>query len=152
MRHNRLKHAADTLCRMFAGWRLSNSYKELERLGSGSLFINVLTADCQMDGKVVDPLTIAQELQAWLLHDLEQHHIEPTKIRSATLEAKLLLERTRGKRKSATIYIGEDQKPIKKGEFVSLTAKCRSSIATNDAEYTSRLAFEETWPLGWPNL
>ncbi len=151
MRHNRLKHAADTLCHMFAGWRLSNSYGELERLGSGSLLINTLTAECQMNGKPVGPLAIAQELQTWLLNDLKQHRIELSKIRAATLEAELRIERTvRRKKPARTVYIGKDQNPITKGEFVSLSANCQSRIASDDSEYTSHLQFEETWPVGWP--
>lgn len=43
MRRKRLQHAADTLCHMFCGWRLVNSYQELERLGSGTLLIDALT-------------------------------------------------------------------------------------------------------------
>ena len=44
MRRKRLKHAADTLCHMFCGWWLANSYTNLETLGSGTLAIDALSA------------------------------------------------------------------------------------------------------------
>ena len=43
MRRKRLKHCADTLCHMFCGWRLVNSYADIESLGSGALKICRIT-------------------------------------------------------------------------------------------------------------
>lgn len=152
MRHNRLKHAADTLCHMFGGWRLSNCYEDLERLGSGLLLINVLTAECQMNGAVVKPLSIAAELHIWLLHDFDKHCIELSNIRSAILEADLQIEKARDRKRSGkTIFIAKDRTPIMKGEFVSIAAKCRSEITTDESAYRAQYEFKEAWPVGWPD-
>ena len=70
VRRKRLQHSADTFCQMFCGWRLANSYKDLERLGSGTLSIDVLVGSCRFDGTPIEPLSIAGELHSWLCEDL----------------------------------------------------------------------------------
>jgi hypothetical protein len=70
MRRKRLQHSADTLYQMFCGWRLANFYKDLGRLGSGMLSIDVLVDSCRFDDMPIEPLNIARELHSWLRGDL----------------------------------------------------------------------------------
>ncbi len=58
MRRKRLKHAADTLCNMFCGWRLANSYSDLETLGLGTLEIDALSGDARFNGSAIGPLNM----------------------------------------------------------------------------------------------
>ena len=69
MRHKRLKHSADTLCHMFCGWRLANSYFDIEKLGSGTLTIDALSGESKFNGTPIDDLNIAGELHLWLIED-----------------------------------------------------------------------------------
>jgi hypothetical protein len=62
VRRKRLQHAADTLCRMFCGWRLANSYRSLASLGAGTLRIDALGGSCEFKGERVETLSIAGEL------------------------------------------------------------------------------------------
>jgi hypothetical protein len=148
MKHHRLKHAANTLCHMFGGWRLANSQKEVERLGSGVLAIEVITAACKFNGSSVEPLTIAQEMQAWFLRDLELHHIPVKQILTAVLEANM--EVAIGNNPRRDFFFTKDGKSIKSGPFVRLHARCRCEIATDETSYVSEHEFSDAWPLGWP--
>lgn len=89
MRRKRLKHNAFILCHMFCGWRLINSYNRLVALGSGTLDINALTAGCRFNGEPIEQLSIALELQHWLLEDLAAQAVPVEAIRSADLEVRL---------------------------------------------------------------
>lgn len=53
MRRKRLQHTADTICRMFCGWRLVNCMPQLVDLGSGTIHIDVLTGSCSFDGEAI---------------------------------------------------------------------------------------------------
>ena len=151
MRRKRLNHSAETLCAMFCGWRLMNSYKELQELGSGMLEIDVLNLRCHFNGEPVKPLSIAHELHTWLSQDLEQHGISRSQVEGATLSVEVDLARLpnyQGPRGS--FYIGKNGKPIEKGEFFRLGAKCKSLLSTDEAKYESARSHQEQWPVGWP--
>lgn len=151
MRRKRLNHAADTLCAMFCGWRLMNSYKELQALGSGVLVVDALNLTCRFNDADIEPPSIAHELHAWLLTDLEKHNVDRSKIDEATLSVKLNLVRS-GKYQGpmGSFYIGKDGKPIEKGEFFRLAAECHSVVRTDEAKYEAARLHQEQWPVGWP--
>src|SRR5205085_1874444 len=89
VRRKRLQHSADTFCQMFCGWRLANSYKDLGRLGSGTLSIDVLVGSCRFDGTPIEPLNIAGELHSWLCEDLTAQGITIGALLRAGLTARL---------------------------------------------------------------
>ena len=98
MRRKRLKHAADTMCHMFCGWRLANSYTNLETLGSGTLAIDALSGDATFNGDTIGPLNIAGELHAWLREDCQNNDIPLSGIHHARLTAELDFTQTEWKR------------------------------------------------------
>ena len=86
MRRKRLQHVADTLCHMFCGWRLLFSFAKLERIGSGTLEIDVLERTCRFEGEEIERLTIADELHAWMTGDLAAHDMATSDLREAQSE------------------------------------------------------------------
>lgn len=153
MGRKRLNHAAETFCAMFCGWRLSNSYVELQTLGSGVLDIDVLELECSFNGNPIGLMPIAYELNGWLLDDMEKHNIPIAELSSALLSVVIELQRvpaTRSRRGS--IYIGKDSKPIDAGEFFKIAANCTSKIRMGDSTYQAIRSHQEQWPVGWPNI
>jgi len=86
MRRKRLQHAADTMCQMFCGWRLIGSKPSLVNLGSGTLEIDAITGQCLFQGKNIGPLTIAEEIRAWLEQDLATNKIPIASLKARTLK------------------------------------------------------------------
>ena len=129
-----------------------NSYKELVQLGSGVLIIDPISGSCLFNNSQVEQLSIAYELQHWLIKDAAANNIPFSSIVKTKLEVNLLLERLPSPPKSrGSFYIGKDGKPVEEGEFYRLTAEGKSSIATDEAIYESNLHHKEQWPVGWPN-
>src|SRR5882724_3860401 len=89
MRKKRLKNVADTLCQMFCGWRLVGSKRMLVELGSGTLEIDALTGQCQLQGEPIVQLPIARELVGWMKQDLATHRIPTTVLVRARLSVRL---------------------------------------------------------------
>jgi hypothetical protein len=151
MRRKRLQHAADTLCQMFCGWRLVNSYRDLERLGTGHLTIDALSARCLFDGKPIEDLSIAHELCEWLREDLSAHSIPASEVLRAELHAELVLSRINSPQRSTVEqHIDRRGKPIRTGQFHRLRIECNSEVATNQVTYTGSRSDVAEWPIGWP--
>ena len=152
MRRKRLQHAADTLCHMFCGWRLVNSYGDLERLGTGRLAVDVLSGRCSFDGNPIEQLSIAHELWAWLREDLSAHDIPADAVLRAELHAELELSRIGlPQRATREQHMDSRGKPIRTGEFHRLRIECKSEVATDEVVYTASLSDVEEWPVGWPD-
>ncbi|WP_409267756.1 hypothetical protein [Massilia sp. BHUDP2] len=153
MGRKRLNHAAETFCAMFCGWRLTNSYVELQTLGSGVLDIDVLEAKCNFNGSPISSVSIAHELNGWLLQDKQKHNIPITELSSALLSVVIELARVPAPPSPrSSFYIGKDGKPIDKGEFFKIAANCTSEIRTGDSTYRAIRSHHEQWPVGWPNI
>jgi hypothetical protein len=151
MRRKRLQHVADTLCHMFCGWRLVNSYNDLERLGSGTLHINALNEVCTFDGRLVPTLSIAGELGAWVRADLTAHHIDISEITDASLDAELVLGTVPRKRRGkAHAHFTKDGQIVAPDTFIALDIECNGRVATDEKVYLSRYRSREAWPAGWP--
>jgi hypothetical protein len=136
---------------MFCGWRLMNSYSELQALGAGLLEIDVLIPACHFNGERVDTLSIAHELHLWLLRDLQKHNIHIASLEEAALAVKIDLTRSpSSKNPRGNFYIGKDGMPITKGEFFKLEAKCKSNVRTKEATYGFERTHHEQWPVTWP--
>jgi hypothetical protein len=151
MGYKRLRHAADILCQMFCGWRLINSYYDLERLGPGTVSIDALTEACSFNGQPIPPLQIAAELRAWLHQDLPQHGIEIAALTEASLTAELRFGTVaKADRVTGAIHFTPDDGMVVPPIFVSCHIDCRSRVATADRVFTSSLRDVEEWPAGWP--
>jgi hypothetical protein len=151
MKQRRLQHAADILCHMFCGWRLINCYAEMERLGSGELQVDALTADCVFNGIPIESLSIAHELQHWLLTDLAANNIQSESIRIAKMTAHLSISQISSRtRTTNTQHFDNKERPVTKGTFNRLEIKCHSLISTDKKSFTSSFEDLEEWPIHWP--
>src|SRR5687767_1271930 len=131
MGRKRLQHAADILCQMFCGWRLVNSYRELERLGSGTLVIDALTEVCTFDGQPIERLPIAGELRAWLEQDLPENGVQIAELREAALTAELRFGWVaRGERGTRVVHFDPGGDVVAPARFLVCEIECRSRVAT----------------------
>lgn len=136
---------------MFCGWRLINSYRDLERLGSGQLSIDALTGSCSFDGRPIEQLSIACELSAWLREDAESHRIPLESLRHAQLHAELGFSQIDGSERTTNDqHMDRGGKPVCKGTFNRVRISCRSEVTTDEAAYTSTFLDLEEWPVGRP--
>jgi hypothetical protein len=136
---------------MFCGWRLINSYRDLERLGSGQLSIDALSGSCSFNGRPVEQLSIAYELSAWLREDAQSHGIPLESLREAQLHAELGFSQIDSSdRATNDQHMDRGGKPVRKGAFNRVRINCRSEVTTDEAVYTSTFSDLEEWPVGWP--
>lgn len=147
MRRKRLKHVAFTLCEMFCGWRLINSYNAIAELGSGVLSINVPTAKCDFNGKEIKSIHIAGELQFWFQKELADNNIPAEAVISAEVVAELEVKFIESKKRTkASYFFSSDGKHIKSVKIYQCKIDCYSKIITNEAEYRGRSTGVEEWP------
>ncbi|HEX8325110.1 MAG TPA: hypothetical protein VF595_14495 [Tepidisphaeraceae bacterium] len=136
---------------MFCGWRLANSFSELVRIGSGTLEMDCLTGVCRFNDSMVPSLSIAKELQAWLLHDLETNSIKSAQIDEASLQAVLgVATVSRRTRTTTTAYFGVDGKLMKSSTLVRCTIECVSRVRTGAYVYSTLKSSIEEFPADWP--
>ena len=151
MGRKRLNHAADTLCDMFCGWRLANSYRGLEQLGSGRLEIDVLRAACRFNGQEIDTLPIAGELSSWFVEDCAAYGIPLNDLSKAASVADLeLSEVGQAHRQTREVHFDVGGQAMTKGRFNRLVIRCVSEIALGEHRYGSKRRDVEEWPVGWP--
>jgi hypothetical protein len=151
VRRKRLQHSANILCQMFCGWRLGGSYKDLERLGSGTLSIDALVGSCRFDGVPVEPPHIAGELHAWLCQDLTAQGIPIAALLRAALTARLSITAIGPRQRITLVHFSlANGKRVRWDKFYRCVIECESEVATDEAAYRSRLADVEEWPAGWP--
>lgn len=152
LRRKRLKHSVDTFCRMFCGWRLVNSYAEIESLGTGILEIDALTGDATFNGNTSSALPIAGELHAWFLDDCNTHDIPISQISTATLTASLELTTADWKRRKArNSWFNQDGTRLVSHKIKRCVIECKSTITTDEGfEYRSQHKSLEEWPEGFP--
>ena len=122
MRRNRFKHQANTLGPMFCGYKLhaGDTLAVLEAHGQGPLRIDVLTADCWIDGSSIPPLPVARAICSWLRQDTATHSIDLDAVDAATLEV--------------DFEVGTDE------HYYTTAFQCRTQIKSGEDIYTSEYA------------
>ncbi|NOY41517.1 MAG: hypothetical protein GXP26_06740 [Planctomycetes bacterium] len=151
MRRKRLKHCADTLCHMFCGWRLVNSYTDIESLGSGTLEIDALSGSSKFADQPTKQLAIAGELRAWLIEDCDTNQIPIDQIHAAKLTATLDFSKTDWKqRKSRDHWFDHKGAEIVWRQINRCVIQCNSIVKTDECEYRSQYQDVEEWPEGFP--
>lgn len=151
MGRKRLQHVADTLCEIFCGWRLANSFAELRRLGAGMLEIDCVTGACRYNGGQIAPLPIAGEIKAWLGADLAKHSIDPASLEHVCLRVHLdVNEVNRRTRTTKTVYLAADGKPMKPNTLIRCSIACASSVKMQSTVYTASKSDVEEFPADWP--
>jgi hypothetical protein len=77
------------MCQMFCGWRVIGSKPNLVDLGTGTLEIDAITGKCFFQGRIIDQLTIAEEIRASMQDDLAANKIPLVALTGARLSVEL---------------------------------------------------------------
>jgi hypothetical protein len=149
MRRKRLQHVADTMCQMFCGWRLITSKPNLVKLGSGTLEIDAITGECRFQGKILAQLTIAEEIRAWMHHELATNNIPIAALTSARLAVNITFSVVPCSEPSKEIFYSGG-KAVRTNKMNRCILECSSSVTTDETAYRSKLGETQEWPLGWP--
>ena len=149
MRRKRLQHVADTMCQMFCGWRLIGSKPNLVDLGSGTLEIDAITGECLFAGRIIEQLTIAEEIREWVRDDLAANEIPVVALNRARLTVNLLFRVVPWSKQTKEIFYS-DAGVVHTENMNQCTMQCESNVATDEAVYDSRLTEVQEWPIGWP--
>jgi hypothetical protein len=142
MRRKRLNHVAFTLCHMFCGWQLYPDYRALEKLGDGTLHIDLETLACTFNGRKISSLSIARTLRAFFDDELTVHKIPITAIESATLKVELKIE----KLSAAQRPLPKTVFPVTAKRFTQCHFACQSRIVTSSAVYAREFSKVDEWP------
>ncbi len=140
MRRKVIQNYADTICQMFCGWQLMNDFKQLDRLGSGLLTIDLRTGACVHDGKPTDQLSIARILQAWFFDRCARDAVPTDALTKVLLEAELTISLSDTQRDTSMRF--SDPRP----PFVGCDIRCRSSVDTDEGTYRGEFTDFEEWP------
>lgn len=136
---------------MFCGWRLSNSYPQLEKLGAGVLTIDALSQACSFNGEPISSLPIAGELAAWLEEDLRNNGIPRESVHQAVLVAELSFGTVaKSARRTRDVHFGRRGQHLVPPVFVACDIRCHGRVVTDERVYESEHADYEEWPSGWP--
>jgi hypothetical protein len=149
MRRKRLQNVADTMCQMFCGWRLINSKPNLLKLGSGALEIDAITGECVFQGKTLVRLTIAEEIRAWMHHELATNNVPIAGLTGASLAVNLTFTVVPWSEPSREIFYSAG-KAVRTNKMNRCVLECSSSVTTDETVYRSELREVQEWPLGWP--
>ena len=149
MRRKRLQYLADTMCQMFCGWRLIGSKPNLVDLGSGTLEIDAITGECFFAGRIIEQLTIAEEIRAWVRDDLAANEIPVVALNRARLTVNLLFRVVPWSKQTKEIFYS-DAGAVRSEEMNRCAMECDSNVVTDESVYRSKLTEVEAWPVGWP--
>jgi hypothetical protein len=134
---------------MFCGWRLIGSKPNLVDLGAGTLEIDAITGECFFQGRIIEQLTIAQEIRVWMQDDLAANKIPFVALKRARLSVNLTFSVVPWNKQSREIFYS-DEGAVRTEKMTRCTMECDSNVATDEAVYSSRLTDVQEWPLGWP--
>ncbi|EMO26321.1 hypothetical protein LEP1GSC170_5931 [Leptospira interrogans serovar Bataviae str. HAI135] len=90
MRKKRLKHTTFTVCRIFCGWRLINSYTELNRLRTGVLKYDFLTQRSFFNDDLIQTPNILEEIEIFFSEELDRMSLTRTAFHLAFLKVEII--------------------------------------------------------------
>ena len=125
------------------------SKPSIVNLGSGTLEIDAITGQCLFQGKNIGPLTIAEEIRAWMEQDLATIRIPIADLTGAHLKVKLPFSVVPWNATTKEIFYS-DGKVVRTEEMNRCVMECDSKITTGETVYSSQLVEAQEWPLDWP--
>jgi hypothetical protein len=134
---------------MFCGWRLIGSKPNLVDLGSGTLEIDAISGECFFAGRIIEQLTIAKEIRAWVKDDLAANEIPLVALKRARLSVNLSFSVVAWSKQTKEIFYS-DAGAVHTEKMNQCTMECDSNVATDAAVYSSKLTEVQEWPTGWP--
>ena len=139
MDNKQFQQTANILCHIFCGLKLMESCRRLVDLGTGTLVIDATSAACQFDGRAIDALPIAVELNEYLKYSLTINSFDRSNVRRAQLLASIRLSQINSsERFTQELHVDSANTLIQAGTFHRLTISCQSEIAVGNALYRSK--------------
>ncbi|EKR73355.1 hypothetical protein LEP1GSC041_0344 [Leptospira noguchii str. 2006001870] len=134
MRKKRLKHTTFTVCRIFCGWRLINSYTELNRLRTGVLKYDFLTQRSFFNDDLIQTPNILEEIEIFFSEELDRMSLTRTAFHLAFLKVEIiqiLIESKNSKK---------FEKHTHKSNYLSYQYRfdCECRILTDEFEYIGK--------------
>jgi hypothetical protein len=120
---------ANTLPQMLVGWRMAEDLEVLADLPDGTLSIDVLNGTATHSSNSQFSLRIAEELNAWLMQQMDAHNIPRQLLDGAILTADIRSNRIATNRK----------------RIVAFDFECKSALTSGEKTYTGSLAEKHAW-------
>jgi hypothetical protein len=136
-----LEQTARDLCFLFADdFELWPDCGALTRLGSGVLWIALLSSRTHHNGRDIEPLSIARKLQLWFRESLAHEKISRSEVADATLVVHFETEHYQQQRDDTVVY----SQP--QGGFIGFRARirCRLVVSGVVVEVSHQVTLE--WP------
>jgi hypothetical protein len=136
-----LEELADALCRGFCGWQLQHDKRVLTRLGSGRLYVDLLTKTCRFGRDYIPALVIVDKLAQELRRHMDSGGAAVEKLRSATLKIELTVDEHEEQKDRSVMWFGEHD------GFVGCQMEIESCIGTADGSHSAKHRGYVEWPL-----
>jgi hypothetical protein len=153
MRRKRLRHTAFTLCHIFSGWQLINSYLEIKQQGSGFYQYDLKNDLSFFNNEITKKLSIYIALEEFIKNEIERLNLNMIDFERIYFESEIIVnEEERKSKEFKETFIDTSGNEIKGTRWNDITFKCKTMIQTIDAQYDSELEGNVQWPEGWLKL
>lgn len=150
MRRKRLKHVAFTLCQIFSGWELINSYLSISKTGSGVYKYDILNDVSYFNGNPSEKIGIYYALQNFFTSELANMKLQKADIEIADVTILIKYSKVNpGERKVGNEQFIKAGKPLNSPIRNLIEYECESIIKTDEATYENKLVSSNEWPDGW---
>jgi hypothetical protein len=134
MRRKVLQHIANMFPQRFLDLPEGGDLAVFARHGQGTAIFDLLAGTSHVDGIDAPEMTTAHVYRAWLLRELERHHIDTAMLRSVVLSVDFTATRIRVRDLGAE-RIGE----------ACFVFDCVCTVETDTRTYTGARAGEKEW-------
>jgi hypothetical protein len=150
LRRKALKNTAFTLCQIFSGWELINSYEQIKRIGSGVYKYDFINDSSTLDDKCSEKLNIYYALESFFTEEIKRMKIERSDFSKVEIEITINLSLTDSKEVISTeTFYEKSGKQIKANKINKIDLVCSSLVETDEATYSAKLENSVGWPEGW---
>ena len=99
--------------------------------------------------RIIEQLTIADELRAWMQHNLAANKIPSVALKGARLSVNFSFSVVAWSKQTREIFYS-DAGAVRTEKMNRCTMECDNYVATDEAVYCSKLTEVQEWPIGWP--
>jgi len=144
VRRKVFQHFANMLPQRFLDLPSGFDLAVFAKYRQGVATFNVLNGEANIDGVPDSNLRTGSEYQAWLLKELEAHHVSPDALLSASLVVSFLVENIEIKESYGHVF-----------RSAHFTFRCSSAINTDEKTYEGQSEGSKAWgydPPYWSQL
>lgn len=149
LKRKALKNTTFTLCQIFSGWELINSYKQIKRIGDGIYKYDFLNSNSTLNDKCSEKLNIYYALDLFFTEELKRMKINKSDFTKAEIEITINLSLTNNKEIISTeTFYDKSGKQTRVNKINKIDFVCSSLLATSQATYSAKLENSIGWPEG----